>query len=145
MATSVPQHVLQMFTSQKDELCTEVEKSSACIWHTQDRTFWMLIQNENTSRIKKASEKHFLNIFICYLAIPELTLTHLWGSSLTNTITVFHTFSTQTYGSLKMKFGFKPSAFEIKCYNTACKALTHQTTLPNDKLCCLHFLVNCCV
>ena len=31
LATSLPQYVLQMFTSQKDELCTGVEKSCACI------------------------------------------------------------------------------------------------------------------
>ena len=42
LATSVPKHVLHMFTSQKDKLCTGVEKSCACIWHTQDITFSML-------------------------------------------------------------------------------------------------------
>ena len=31
LATSVPQHVLQMFISQKDKLCTGVEKSCACV------------------------------------------------------------------------------------------------------------------
>ena len=34
LAASVPMHVLEMFTSQKDKLCTGVEKSCACIWHT---------------------------------------------------------------------------------------------------------------
>ena len=42
LTTSVPQLVLQMFTSQKDKQCTGVEKSCACIWHTQNRNFLML-------------------------------------------------------------------------------------------------------
>ena len=35
LATSVPQYVLQMFTSQKDKLWTGVEKLCTCIWHTK--------------------------------------------------------------------------------------------------------------
>ena len=31
LATSVPQHFLQMFTSQKEKLCIGVEKSCVCV------------------------------------------------------------------------------------------------------------------
>ena len=31
LATSVPQHLLQMFTSQREKLCTGVEKSKNCV------------------------------------------------------------------------------------------------------------------
>ena len=31
LATSVPKHVLQMFTSKKEKLCTGIDKSCACI------------------------------------------------------------------------------------------------------------------
>ena len=30
-ATSVPQHLVQMLTSQKDKICTWVEKSCVCV------------------------------------------------------------------------------------------------------------------
>ena len=42
LATSVPQNVLHMLTSEKGKLCTGVEKSCACVWHTPNRIFSML-------------------------------------------------------------------------------------------------------
>ena len=44
LVTFVPKHVLQMLTSQKHKLCTGVEKSCTCIWHTQDITTMLTLK-----------------------------------------------------------------------------------------------------
>ena len=63
-------------------------------------TKWKYIQKKKFLR----KEFVFLKNFICYLALPQLILTHLWEGSLNNSIliTVFHTCSTFVTGTWEL-------------------------------------------